>query len=137
VRERTPPDAVILDALRSICRGLPDVHEEQAWVGTRWTVRKKNFAHVVVVRGGWPAAYAEAAGSDGPITVLTFRSPPADLEALSNVGHPFFKPVWFDDIVGMVIDSATDWQEVAELVTESYCWLAPKKLAEQVRRPGT
>ncbi|MEO5899930.1 MAG: MmcQ/YjbR family DNA-binding protein [Ilumatobacteraceae bacterium] len=137
MRERTPPDAAILDELRSICSRLPGVHEEQAWVGTRWTVRTKNFAHVVVIRDGWPAAYAEACRSDGPITVLTFRSPPEELEALSNVGHPFFKPVWFDDIVGMVIDRATDWQEVAELVTESYCWLAPNKLVEQVRRPGT
>jgi hypothetical protein len=29
----------------------------------------------------------------------------------------------------------TDWAEVAELVTESYCFLAPKKLLALVDRP--
>jgi hypothetical protein len=28
----------------------------------------------------------------------------------------------------MVLDDDTDWEEVRELVTESYCVLAPKKL---------
>ena len=48
----------------------------------------------------------------------------------SAVGPPFFKPVWFRDIVGLVLPddpAAVDWDEVTELVTESYrCWrLAP------------
>jgi len=33
-------------------------------------------------------------------------------------------------------DDRLDWGEVRELVTESYCLLAPKKLAAQVRHPG-
>ena len=39
------------------------------------------------------------------------------------------------DVMGMVLDNATDWDEVLELVTESYCLLAPKKLVAQVERP--
>jgi hypothetical protein len=40
----------------------------------------------------------------------------------------------------MVLDpdpdaGATDWDEIAELVTESYCLLAPRRLADSVRRP--
>jgi hypothetical protein len=35
----------------------------------------------------------------------------------------------------MVLDAAVDWDEVAELLTESYCVLAPKKLGELVDRP--
>jgi hypothetical protein len=136
VREHDAPDPGVLHELRAICNGLPDVREEQAWVGIRWTVRSKNFAHVVMVADGWPPAYAAAVGSHGPVTVLTFRAPPDELAALSNAGPPFFKPVWFDDIVGVVIDHSTDWQEVAELVTESYCRLAPKRLAAQVRHAG-
>ena len=37
---------------------------------------------------------------DGPATVLTFRAPPSELDALAHAGHPFFTPVWFADIVG-------------------------------------
>jgi hypothetical protein len=37
--------------------------------------------------------------------------------------------------VGMVLDDDTDWAEVAELLIESYCLLAPKRLAVRVDRP--
>ena len=133
--ERADVQVETLVRLRSACIGLPEAYEEQAWVGTRWRIRKRTFAHVLVVDAGWPPAYAQAAGSDGPITVMTFRSSGPELEALSNGGHPFFKPRWWPDIVGMVLDADVDWAEVAELVTESYCVLAPKKLVELVDRP--
>jgi len=126
----------ILVRLRAVCLALPEVVEEAAWVGTRWMIRKKNFAHVVPIDHGWPPAYAEAADSDGPVVVLTFRSVGPELEVLSHAGHPYFKPVWFPDIVGLVLDDDTDWDEIAELVTDSYCVLAPKRLAAQVDRPG-
>lgn len=122
--------------LRSSCLSLPAAYEEQAWVGTRWCVRKKTFAHVVTIADGHPPAYARAAAHDGPLTVLTFRSSADELDALANAGRPFFKPPWFPDIVGMTLDDATDWDEVDELLTESYCLLAPKKLTDQVERPG-
>lgn len=39
-------------------------------------------------------------------------------------------------MVGLRLDADTDWTEVAELLTESYCVLAPKKLVALVDRPG-
>lgn len=124
----------IVDRLRSICATLPEVVEEPAWTGRRWCVRKKNFAHLVFISNGWPPAYASAAGVDGPATVLTFRSKTAARGAPTFSRHPYFKPVWFDDIAGMVLDDETDWHEVAELVIDSYCLLAPKKLVASVTR---
>jgi hypothetical protein len=38
-------------------------------------------------------------------------------------------------VVGIVFDVGVDWDEIAELLTESYCVLAPKKLVELVDRP--
>ena len=35
-------------------------------------------------------------------------------------GPPFYQPPWSPTVVGMVLDDATDWDEVAELVTERY-----------------
>ena len=128
--------AEIVTELRSICLGLPAAREEQAWVGTRWRVRTKTFAHVLAIDAGWPPAYARAAGSDGPLVVMTFRSAGEELAALSAAGPPFFKPVWFPDIVGMVLDDEPDWEEVAELLTESYCVLAPPALVAMVDRPA-
>lgn len=125
-------DQRYVERLGAICLALPEVVEEDAWVGVRWSIRTKNFAHVVAIVDGRPAAYAAAAGSPGPTTVLTFRARGDELEALSATGPPFFKPVWFADIVGLLLppDPAdADWDEITELVTESYRALAPKRLA--------
>jgi hypothetical protein len=127
----------IVDAIRSVCLGLPAVHEEPAWVGTRWRIRGHTFAHVLTVDSGWPPAYARAAGADGPITVLMFRSSGPELEVLRGTGHPFFAPPWRDDEVGIVLGADVDWDEVAELLTESYCVQAPRSLARTVDRPRT
>ena len=134
--ERADVAPEVVEALRAICAALPEAYEEPAWVGTRWRIRTKTFGHVAHIEDGWPPAYVRAVGSDGPLTVLTFRSDGPELEALAASGHPFFKPVWWTDVVGMILDEATDWVEVAELLTESYCLLAPKKLTAQVDRPA-
>ena len=128
--------AQIVDELRTICADLPESHEETAWTGTRWRIGKQTFAHLVAITDGWPPVYARAAGTDGPATVLTFQSSGQELHALSNLGDPYFRPPWRPGIVGMFVDAdTTDWDEVAELVTESYCLLAPKRLVDRVARP--
>jgi hypothetical protein len=111
--------------LREIGLALPDAYEERAWVGTRWMVRKKTFAHVLGV----------AVDDADPLVVLSFRSAGEELEMLRHAGHPFFVLGWGRDAMGMVIDDDTDWDEVGELVTESFCVLAPKKLIARVARP--
>jgi hypothetical protein len=133
-RSDIPPE--IVARLRAVCLGLPEAYEEEAWVGTRWRVRGRTFAHVLVVDAGWPPAYARAAGTDGPATLVMFRSSGPELDVLRGAGHPFFAPVWRDDEVGIAMEDAVDWDEVAELVTESYCLLAPNALSRQVYRPG-
>jgi hypothetical protein len=126
----------IVAALRSVCLRLPEAYEQPAWVGTRWRIRKRTFAHVLRIDSGWPPVYARAAGDDGPVTVMTFRSSGAELAGLGSLGRPFFKPLWPENVVGMVLEADVDWEEVAELVTESYCVVAPKKLVPLVVRPS-
>lgn len=125
----------IVARLRPVCLGLPESYEEPAWVGTRWHLRTRTFAHVLPVDSEWPPAYARAASAHGPVIVVTFRSSGPDLHALSNAGPPFFRAGWGADVVGMELDSTTAWDEVAELLTESYCILAPAKLVALVQRP--
>jgi hypothetical protein len=36
----------------------------------------------------------------------------------------------------MLLDDDTDWAELGELLTDSYCIQAPQRLAELVDRPG-
>lgn len=131
------PQAIV-DRLRPICLALPEAHEEKAWAGTRWCIRKRNFAHVIGVDSGWPPVVADNAGLSGHgglTVILTFRSSGEELDVLRASGHPFFPTQWNPSVVGMVVDADTDWDEVTELLTESYCLLAPKKLAALVDRP--
>jgi hypothetical protein len=131
----------ILERLRTICHGLPEVHEEPAWVGLRWRIRTKTFAHVVRIEDGEPPAFARSARTAGPATVVVFRSAGEELSALDHLGHPFFVPPWRPGAIGIAglhldaDDAPPDWDEVAELLTDSYCLLAPKRLAATVDHP--
>jgi hypothetical protein len=128
--------AEYVDRLRWMCLALPEAYQEAAWVGTRWRIRRRTFAHVVHIESGWPPAYARAAGMDGPASVLTFRSAGDELEVLTAVGRPFFRPPWAPGVVGMLLDDSTEWDEVSELVTESYRVLAPRVLGALLGRRG-
>lgn len=118
-------DPDVLARLSDICLALPEAWTEPAWTGHRFLIRKRNFVHVF-------ALYNEHGDVD---TMLNFRSPDEERDVLIASGHPFFRPGWGTDIVGMVLDDNVDWQEVRELMTESYCLYAPKKLVAQVDRP--
>jgi YjbR len=124
-REYADVPAAVVAELRSVCLGLPETVEQQAWAGTQWRIRNRMFAHVLTVDF-----------ADGPATVMTFRSSGPELDALRRTGPPFFRPAWGANLVGMVLDGDVNWVDVTDLVVESYCTLAPKKLVEQIDRPG-
>ena len=126
------PDPAVVARLRGICLALPETYEEEAWVGVRWCVRRKTFAHVLTVDPERQRAHARAAAVDHPIDVVTFRAPAGELAAMRQAGFPFFYAGWGRDVVGMVLTPKTDWDEVAELLTDSYRVLAPKKLGAQL-----
>jgi len=86
-------------------------------------------ANEIVAR---PPAYAGAAGTGGPACVLTFRLG-QDLCAAARFRRPpFFRPPWFANIAGLIIDASTDWDEVDGLLKGSYRVLAPGKLVAMV-----
>jgi hypothetical protein len=130
-------DDLLRASIASVARtalALPEAYEEDAWIGVRWRIRQRTFAHVAPVDGRSPA-FERAAGGPGPYVVMTFRSDGDELDTLTKIGHPYFKPEWSPTVVGVHLGAETDWAEIAELVTESYCLLAPKKLAVLVDRP--
>ena len=122
----------VVARLRVVCLELPEVDQQAAWTGIRWSVRRRNFAHVLMIQDGWPPAYARAAGTLGPACVLTFRLSKEHCAAARFRRAPFFRPVWFPNIAGLAIDLRSDWDEIDALVTVSYRVLAPRKLADRI-----
>ena len=55
-------ESVLLAGLRPIARGLPEASEEPAWVGTRWRVRGRTFAHALEIVAGRPPSHARGSG---------------------------------------------------------------------------
>ena len=126
----------VVERLRAICLALPETYEETAWAGLRWCVRKRTFAHALVIDDGRPEAYARFIADEAPVTVVTFQAPGDELEAIRQAGPPYFFAGWGRDVVGLELRDDTDWDGLTELLTDSFCVLAPQKLVARVRRPS-
>ena len=125
-----PPE--ILDRLRPICRRLPEAYEEPAWIGVRWRIRTRTVAHVYSPRPDRQPFYAGHLVAGEAPTVMTFRVPANDLLGLTANGFPFFRAEWGRNVAGALLGDHTDWTEIAELITDSYCEMAPKFLVARV-----
>jgi hypothetical protein len=112
------PDGVV-ERVRVLCARLPET-----------TVRTDRWAHSFEIRKKPFCVLAAPEDPSGrPIPMLVFRADPDERVALLATGHPFFASRSGRDKVGLLLSDETDWDEVGELVTESYRILAPKKLA--------
>lgn len=119
-RAPVPTDTVL--RLAAILEHLPECQEHDAWTGVAWKIRDATVAHVF-------------GGEDGLIRI-TFRAEPDEVQAFQHLGPRYFKASWGTNVVGMVLDENTDWGELTELLTDSYCIQAPQTLATQVNRPA-
>ena len=120
------------ERVRRICVRLPEVVEQDAWVGQRWRIRTKTFAHVFTLDPGDDSLLMPPGCRDAGATALSFRASDDELFALEQAGPPFWRTRWGRNAMGLVLGSDTDWDEVAELLTDSYRVMAPRRLADQV-----
>ena len=122
--------------VRPAALSLPSAVEEPAWLGVRWRVRGRTFAHVLVVRDGRPAGYAQALPDGVPRCVLAFRSGGAELHALVHAGPPLHGVPSRDGVVLLDLGGEVDRDELRELLTESWRLLAPASLAARLDGSG-
>lgn len=128
-----PPE--ILSQLRPICQRLPETYEEPAWIGVRWRIRTRTVAHVYTPDPErFPVYVRQPVAGEAP-TVMTFRASVDDLLSLTARGFPFFRAPWGRNVAAAILGDHTDWPEIAELITDSYCEMAPKYLVAQVTLP--
>jgi hypothetical protein len=115
----------ILEWVSTLCLALPEVtvRVDASLIRARSTahsfeIRRRSFCLLVAREG--------PAGKPVPLFVL--RADPDERDALLSIGHPFFTSRAGRDRIGVWLTDDTDWEEIRELVTESYRRLAPKKL---------
>jgi predicted DNA-binding protein (MmcQ/YjbR family) len=107
--------------LRKLCRALPESHEVEAWGEPTFRVRNKLFAMYASAEthhgGGRPAVWIKAApGNQG----LMVRAAPDRFFVPPYVGPSGWVGVW--------LDGSVDWNELADLLRDSYSLVAPKRL---------
>ncbi len=106
---------------QAIADRLPEVERTDNAIGCYFRVRRKIFGQVLTVLDP----------QSEPLTMVVARPDPAEREALLAIGDPYFSRGAWDDRLGriaMIVDAHTDWDEVAELLIDSYRITAPKKL---------
>jgi hypothetical protein len=115
----------IFKRVRTLCLALPEVtvRVDESRIRARSTaysfdIRRRSFCLLI--------ATEHSTGKHVPLLVL--RADPDDREALLSIGGPFFATRAGHDRIGVLLTDDTDWQEIRELVTDSYRLLAPKKL---------
>lgn len=122
-RSRTRgPKASPIARLRHICLELPEAAEEPfgGHVAPAWRVRGKIFAM--------------SRGEDAPADVWCKAGPGAQGVLVESNPDLFFVPPYVGSKgwIGMRLAAIRDWDEVADLIRESYRLTAPKKLAARL-----
>jgi predicted DNA-binding protein (MmcQ/YjbR family) len=114
-----------LDRLRGICLALPEAVEKETWGDATFRVRDKIFV---------------VASAEEDRAAMSCKAPPGAQEILVSADPKrFFRPpyVGHRGWVGVRLDGGTDWDQVADLVEESYRMTAPKKVAALLDRSGS
>jgi hypothetical protein len=112
-----------LERLRRLCMALPEVTERLSHGEPTWFIRgKKTFANSANHHHDDRVAFWCAAPDGAQETLVAL--------------HPdrFFRPpyVGHRGWLGVYLDVPVDWDQIADIVTDAYRMVAPKKLAAQL-----
>ena len=112
-----------LDRLRAICLVLPEATERETWGHATFRVREKIFAMAGDGSGRW---------------TMTFKALPGLQPALVEADPDrFYVPPYVGPKgwIGIYLGDETDWDELEDLVEESYRMTASKRLAALLDQP--
>jgi hypothetical protein len=117
--------ADIVERIRALCLALPEVtvRVDSSRIRARSTARSYDIR-----RRSFCLLIATEDSTGKPVSQLVLRADPDERDALLSIGNPFFASRAGHDRIRVLLTDATDWEEIRELVTDSYRILAPKKL---------
>jgi hypothetical protein len=116
-----------LERIKKICLALPEAEAEQAGPlreHTAFRIRGKPFAHYVVNEH-----------NDGRIALCCKAAPGAQGALVASDPARYYLPKYMAHHGWVCVDldaGNVDWREIANLVTESYRLIAPKRLSAMV-----
>ena len=117
-----------LERVTKICKALPEAIYELAGKNASYQVRKETFAY-----------YLNNHRGDGMIAVCC-KLPPGDNAArVAAKPQKFYLPasIGTEDWVALRLDiPGVNWEEVTGLIRDSYCLVAPQKLAYLAKLRG-
>ena len=113
----------IVDQLRDICAGLPETTEGMPFGAPCFQVRRKNYAMTHRDRQDRPGVWVKAAPGRQEALVGAF---PDRYYRPPYLGGKGWIGCWLDDA------ALPDWDEIEDLVIESYRLVAPKRLVKQM-----
>jgi predicted DNA-binding protein (MmcQ/YjbR family) len=122
---KTKPVEDLVARIRSICLALPEAAEQPFGGHTAPSFRVRDKLFVTISED---------------LSCMTCKAPPGEQQVLvSSDPERFFVPAYVGHKgwVGARLDVEQDWDELRELIEESYCMIAPKSLSAQVSRCGT
>ena len=104
-------------AAQRVCLEFPEAIEKETWGHPTFRVRDKIFA-----------SFGQNDADDG--ASMTMKAPPGEQELLLATDGPFFYPKYVGSSgwIGVHVTADTDWEEIRELVEDSYRLTAPKRL---------
>ena len=109
--------------IRAICLALPEAVEKPFGGHTAPSFRVREKLFVMTSEPGY-----------GPITMQCKAGPGAQDVLVHSDPARFFVPAYtgHNGWVGVRLDVPVDWAIVEDLIRDSYCLIAPKRLAERV-----
>ncbi len=116
-----------LKGVRDICFALPEVSERLSHGSPAWFIRGKKTL----------AMFVDDHHGDGILGIWCPAFPGVQEELVEQEPDRFFRPPYVGPSgwVGVRLDRAVDWNEIREILADSYRKVAPKTLVKQLDQP--
>lgn len=113
-----------LASVRAICLSLPEVEERLSHGSPAWFVRGKRTV----------AMFVDDHHGDGILGLWCPAFPGVQEQLVEEEPDRFYRPPYVGPSgwLGVRLDHAVDWDEVREILTDSYRKVAPKTLVRQL-----
>jgi hypothetical protein len=116
----------VLDRIRGLCLALPETSERPSHGAPTFFVRGKRAFLMVL----------DSHHDDGRFAIWC-AAPPGDQQLLVEAdGQRFFVPpyVGHRGWLGVRLDRRLDWDELAGIVEDAFCTVAPQRLVDELAR---